>query len=359
MSKESSASKGRDSSLDLLRGLAALNIVLIHTAFWSGEAYVPRTVASLTLALDVPFFFFLSGWSASYVRTLKKNLLSLVNIYLKYLVFFGGYLALLFAIRELLGRGEGLSAQNLLINLWFQVGESTALPVVMGSIWFMPVYFAVLPLGALLLWLARRLSCGREEWLSLLLGGALAADLAGLAYIWQGGSIPLLPQNTLFYLAFFLLGLLCRRAVIPYLSWALGLIAADIALMLLAARKLGLNWRAMQDMKFPPNIIYFLYSLIAILAALWLRGQIPAPSPQNPLCRIGRAALVFYFCQGIGGSALMPLLPRVDLVWYLKLPAAYCVNLAVTLVCVCLLSMLYWLVFRFLPKELGGSRERL
>ena len=63
--------------------------------------------------------------------------------------------------------------------------------------------------------------------------------------------------------------------------------------------------------------------------------------------------------SGIGGSLLMVLLPKIQLVWYAKLPLAYVINVMVTVVFVCLLSTLYWLVFQFLPKLLGGSRERL
>ena len=59
----------RDQSLDFLRGLAALSIIFIHTAFWSGEAYVPQAVEALSLILDVPFFFFLSGWGGGYARS--------------------------------------------------------------------------------------------------------------------------------------------------------------------------------------------------------------------------------------------------------------------------------------------------
>lgn len=359
MSKPSSAPKGRDNSLDLLRGLAALNIIFIHTTFWSGESYVPEALRSISLAVDVSFFFFLSGWSLSYGRSLKKSVLSLVNTYLKYLVFLAFYFALLLAIRSVFGVAEGLTLENLLANLRFRVAWNTALPVVMSSMWFMEVYYVAVPIAMALRWAAYQLSGGSEKWTSLLLGGALAADLAGLVYTWRGGSIPLLSQNTLFYLAFVLLGLLCRRAAIPRLPWALGLMAADAVLMLLAARRLGLDWRRMQDMKFPPNAVYLCYSLLAIIAALWLRGKVSSVSPQNPLCQVGRAALVFYFCQGIGASLLMPLLPKIQLVWYAKLPLAYCVNLAVTAVFVCLLSALYWLVFQFLPKLLGGSRERL
>ncbi len=349
----------RDCGLDLLRGLAALNIIFIHTTFWSGEAYVPKEVESLSLILDVPFFFFLSGWGAGYMRSLKKSLLSLVNIYLKYLVFFCMYAVLLLSAFAVFGWDDGLTVPNLLGNLLFRVGAGTALPVVMGSIWFMPVYFTVLPLGSLLLWLFLRLSGGEEKKLSRWTALALGLSLLALSCTWAGVRIPLLSQTTLFYLSFYLLGLLCRDAAIPRLSWAVGLIVLDLAVLVLLGRRLGLNFLVMQDMKFPPNEIYWLFSLVTVLAALWLRGKLGGISPKNPLCRIGRAALLFYFCQGIGASFLLRLMPRIGLAWYLKLPLAYCVNLSVTLVFVWLLSRLYWVVFRLVPEKVRGLRERI
>ena len=73
----------------------------------------------------------------------------------------------------------------------------------------------------------------------------------------------------------------------------------------------------------------------------------------------GRAALLFYFCQGIGGSALQFLMPKVNLVWYCKLPLAYCINLSVTLVFVCVLSGLYRVAFRLIPEKVRAGRERV
>lgn len=345
----------RDQSLDLLRGLAALSIIFIHTTFWSGEAYVPQKVASLSLILDVPFFFFLSGWGAGYVRSLKKSLLSLVNIYLKYLVFFCLYVLLLLGIWAAFGRNNGLTVPNLLGNLLFRVGAGTSLPVVMGSIWFMPVYFTVIPLGSLILWLALRLSGTDEKALSLWISIVLGLSLLALGLTWSGAAIPYLSQTTLFYLAFYLLGLLCRSVTIPRLSWAAGLIVLDLAALVLLGRRLELNFLQMQEMKFPPNVIYFLFSLAAVIAALWLRGKLTGISPDSPLCRIGRSALLFYFCQGIGGSVLQLLMPQVRLAWYWKLPLAYCVNLSITLCFVWLLSLVYRAVFRPIPAKGKGS----
>ncbi|RKI70135.1 hypothetical protein D7V91_04005 [bacterium 1xD42-67] len=342
----------RDQSLDSLRGLAALSIIFIHTVFWSGETYVPQAVRSLSLVLDVPFFFFLSGWGAGYVRSLKKSLMSLAGIYLKYLVFWCLYVALLFSLWAVRGWDSGMSLFNLLGNLWFRIGAGTALPVVMGSIWFLPVYFTVLPLGSLLLWLARRASKGDGRRLLVWTGAFLALVLAGLVYTWAGGRIPLLSQTTLFYLVFYLLGLLCWRTKIPCLSWTAGLIALDLGAMVLLARRLGSDIFQMQDLKFPPAPVYLLFSLMTVIGALWLRGRLTGLSPSSPLCRIGRAALLFYFCQGIGASLLQRLAPRIHLAWYCKLPLAYCINLSITLVFVCLLSGAYRLVFRTLPAAI-------
>ena len=38
-----------------------VNIVLIHTAFWSGQQYIPYWFSNLILLVDVPVFFFLAG----------------------------------------------------------------------------------------------------------------------------------------------------------------------------------------------------------------------------------------------------------------------------------------------------------
>ena len=129
--------------------------------------------------------------------------------------------------------------------------------------------------------------------------------------------------------------------------------------MVLMGQRLGLDFLKMQDAKFPPNVIYLFYSLVSVIAALWLRGKLTGLSSKNPLCRIGRAALLFYFCQGIGGSLLQKLMPRINLVWYFKLPLAYCINLAATLFFVWVLSKLYLLVFKLIPEKVRTVRERV
>lgn len=58
----------RNNTIDFFRRLAALQVILIHTAFHSGSSYVPAWFQNLTLFVYVPVFFFLSGWSATYCK---------------------------------------------------------------------------------------------------------------------------------------------------------------------------------------------------------------------------------------------------------------------------------------------------
>ena len=43
--KDATMGKKRDTYLDFMKGVAATNIIMIHTVFWSGEGYVPEIVS--------------------------------------------------------------------------------------------------------------------------------------------------------------------------------------------------------------------------------------------------------------------------------------------------------------------------
>ena len=51
--------KKRNNNIDFLRGIATLCIILIHTAFWTGEMYLPAWFKNLTLLVDVPVFMYI------------------------------------------------------------------------------------------------------------------------------------------------------------------------------------------------------------------------------------------------------------------------------------------------------------
>ena len=74
----------RDNTIDLLRGIAALSIVIIHTAFYSGMSYVPPMLQSFTLLIDVPVFMFISGMTYNFGNSIQKNIKALIRKYKKY-----------------------------------------------------------------------------------------------------------------------------------------------------------------------------------------------------------------------------------------------------------------------------------
>lgn len=72
--------KNRIFIIDTFRGITALNIIFIHTVYWSGNGYIPDWVRNISLLLDVPMFFFLSGWAMAYTSPYKSIKSILENI---------------------------------------------------------------------------------------------------------------------------------------------------------------------------------------------------------------------------------------------------------------------------------------
>ncbi len=74
--------------IDYLRGIAAIFIILIHTSFWSGTKYIPAQFYNLTLIVDVPFFFYLSGWGSNYtILSVRRVLVKLFKMWIKWAFF--------------------------------------------------------------------------------------------------------------------------------------------------------------------------------------------------------------------------------------------------------------------------------
>ena len=75
----------RDLYIDFAKGLATLSIVFIHTAFWSGQLYLPSEVRTLSLLIDVPVFFALSGLTSG--NNVEKTLYRLLKLQVTYMIF--------------------------------------------------------------------------------------------------------------------------------------------------------------------------------------------------------------------------------------------------------------------------------
>lgn len=330
----------RDHYIDFLRGIATLNILLIHTAFWSGSEYVPATVQSICLIIDVPFFFFLSGMVSTHRPSIVKTFQSLLLTYKKYVFFLFFYFVVLIVFASLTGQWEGITIPNL-YRYFFFGGHRTSLRGVYYSSWFLPVYFTVALFGAALLDFAQRATKEDKAQYQRILYQLLSISLWGVLYSWVfGKNFVLLPETTLFYMFFFLLGAVCRKARIRRLRVMAVLVLFDIGLMKWFGYYFGWDISSsMQSMKFPPNIVWMLYSCLMIIVALYARDKITV-GPKNVFCKIGKISLWFYFSQGLSGSFLFYIAPHLTLPWPLKLTIMYICNLTI---CLPLVFIVRWM----------------
>ena len=127
--------------IDLIRGVCVLGIIFIHTCHHSGSAYVPLWLRSISLLLDVPAFFFVTGLTMAYI---KKDMI--INSLFKLSMVF----TLLSLICNLLNRHFSGSAlmESLFLN-------GMRLPEfykgVLWSYWFIPVYAIALILSTIII----------------------------------------------------------------------------------------------------------------------------------------------------------------------------------------------------------------
>ena len=321
----------RNNYVDFCRGIAAVNIVFIHTTFWSGTYYVPVWMQSVSLLLDVPFFFFLAGWGRAYSPSISRTFRSLVLLYGKYCFF----ISALFLFLKLSGLSD-FHFSDYLATLSFIGAEPTLLPVVMGSMWFMPELFTVVPLCIIVIHcISSTPSKCRESAfkLSVLIGFIL--------YLWSmmGFNYLFLSRQTLFYCLFFLIGYCSFWRSITRKQF-FTVISALVIASLIIASLLDVDITCLQNLKFPPHIVYFLLSLLSVTFAVFFKDRF-SPSHQNWFVIIGKNAIWFYYAQGISSSLIFYLTNRLSCFWGIKLMICALVNILLTAVIAFLLAYLY------------------
>ena len=340
----------RNHYIDVLKGLAALNIVFIHTVFNSGANYVPDWLRALSLAVDVPFFFFLSGWAVASMPAIRdqKTFASLWAIYVQWVLFVVATFIVMAAVAAAtalpLGSRRDFIA-NFLGNLVLE-NPNTPLPFhgVMGGGWFLVVYFAVIPVMSFAIAFIRRYTDSLKPIALLLL-----VCLVGYVRVQAGGQFFFFGQYFLCYSAFFLIGFLQRDLFLR--AWqALALIAMSLAGLWVALRLHGAALIDMQSLKFAPSMAWVCFSLVAIVVAMSAKRWQFRITGRGPLTWVGKNALPFFFTNAVAASLVMFLEPMVSLPWVAKLVVCYAITLSITAVLVVLFNRMHSLASR------GGSQ---
>lgn len=344
---EASKTSERYEYIDFLRGVAAVGIVAIHTAFWGGESYVPVWFKNMTLFLDVPFFFYLSGWGSSCHKSdIVKTTKSLGTIWLKWIYFVSALTLFCLISKWLPYPFAGVSDVRDLVNNFMLNVSFPGFPVVAGSIWFLQYYFVVVFVNTFFLSLVQGSKTKEERF------DKLYMVFLAVAFIWISYGRYALGVDWryfIFYSFFWMMGRnrvgggtgkkgqFCCRVVLVMIGIAFTSYLQTLPLY------------DIQTAKFPPTIKYGFVSLLSILAAKQIEPYVKHTNKW--LNHIGRSAIFYYFAQGIGSSLNFHVIPRVHTDnWVIKFLVTFAINLFVTTILAELFRVTYQYVACLLKK---------
>lgn len=329
----------RDLYIDFAKGLATLSIIFIHTAFWSGQFYIPAEVRVFSLVFDVALFYALSGITSG--ANIEKTFYRLLKLQITYMIFvtflfFADYFFKVFGLNffslEWLQNfystfgskysTTSISTEPQWQNLgnWYlhQYTNADTFPVVMGSFWYLKVYFILTVFGVLIL----RFFPKHINWF---IAVCILLTLIFNVFPWyyptgQVGYVA-------FYLGVFLIANKMRGKKIPtkMIPILYGLVAATLIWMF---------WYYGNDIfykinrnKFPPKIPYIIWTLFSLVTLFVLYNRLKI-SKESFITHIGKNAIFFYFAQGISSSLVyfivVPLQGKMP--WWILMIFIYIIN---------------------------------
>ncbi|AQX08888.1 acyltransferase family protein [Elizabethkingia ursingii] len=329
----------RDLYIDFAKGLATLSIIFIHTAFWSGQFYIPSEFRVLSLLIDVPIFFALSGITSS--GNIEKTLYRLLKLQITYMIFVTGLFfadwifkvgVITFWDTDTLKSfystfGGKYIPQNPSAAIdWAQLGNwylhsytnCDTFPVVMGSFWYLKVYYIVTILGVLIL----RFFKQHISWfIALCVALTLIFNIDPNNY--PSGQV----GYVVYYLGVFLIGFqlkgkTIKKAYIPVLY-----VLATISIITIGYIYGPDIYYKINKQKFPPQVPYIVWSLLSLITVFVLYNRLKI-TKDTFINNIGRNAIFFYFAQGISSSLVyfivVPLKGNIH--WAVLMVLIYVIN---------------------------------
>ncbi|MFC5874914.1 Fucose 4-O-acetylase [Chryseobacterium arachidis] len=330
----------RDLYIDFAKGLATLSIIFIHTAFWSGQFYIPAEVRVFSLVFDVALFYALSGITSG--SNIEKTLYRLLKLQVTYMIFvtflffldyFFKVFGLTFFSMEWLQSfystfGSKYATTSIsTIPQWENLGNwylhqytnADTFPVVMGSFWYLKVYYILTVFGVLIL----RFFPKHINWFI-----GLCVSLTLLFNIFPA----IYPSGQVGYVAFYMTVFLVANkmkgkkiptTIIPLLY---GIVAAALVWMFWFYGneiffKINKN-------KFPPQTPYIIWTLFSLVTLFVFYNRLQI-AKENFVTYIGKNAIFFYFGQGISSSLIyflvVPL--KETLPWWILMIIIYGINI--------------------------------
>ena len=250
----------RDKTLDRLRGFAMLQVIVVHVLYWGGF-FVERNINFIKsfCLFEMPLFFFITGASSgfaeikSYVGFVQKRYRKLLVPYWIFAVICALFSIINYSITT--RRADWIFYLKVFLSWGLPLGRPlTSIPYLTWALWFIPVYLCVVLFIPTLQRLKSRFDIRGLLFLLPLFLGASILRLEQMQYI-------------LFYLLWTYAGLFyAELRIIVYDLFAKKQLLWGIlfSLMLLAIAHMFGESLDMQQNKFPPNVIFLLYSFLVM-----------------------------------------------------------------------------------------------
>lgn len=361
----------RDLYIDFAKGLATLSVIFIHTVFWSGQFYVSTEVRVFSLLFDVVLFYALSGITSG--GNIEKTFYRLLKLQITFMIFvtvlfFADYFFKVFGLTFFdLERLKSFYAtfggkyvpQNISTEpQWQNLGNwylhryinADTFPVVMGSFWYLKVYYILSVFAVLIL---RFFSRHINWFIGLCLGLTLIFNL--LPNFYPNGQV----GYVAFYLAVFLIAHQLKGKTIPT-----NMIPVLYGLVVVAL--IGMFWYCGLDIfyklnkqKFPPKMPYIIWTLFSIVTLFVFYNRLKI-TKNNWVTYIGNNAIFFYFGQGISSSLIYFLVVPLkdDMHWVILLIITYVVNVMLAFLVANLLMKVDafgWKILQYLREKTAAK----
>lgn len=357
----------RDLYIDFSKGLATLSVIFIHITFWSGQMYVPTEMRIISLLFDVVLFYALSGFTSG--NNIEKTFYRLLKLQITYMIFvtflfFADYFFKVFGLTFFSADwlkdfysvfGGKYVPQHISSNpQWQNLGNwyihkysnADTFPVVMGSFWYLKVYFILSVLGVLIF----KFFPKHTNWfIGLCIVLTLIFNIFPQYYpSGQTGYVA-------FYLAVFLIAHQFKGKKIPTK-------AIPLLYLCVAASLIIMFWYYGYDIfykinknKFPPKLPYIVWTLFSIVTLFVLYNRLKI-NKKNFITYIGNNAIFFYFAQGISSTLIYffvnPFHEKMH--WSILLVLAFVLNIIIaTIIAKGLKKMdaIGWKILQFLREK--------
>ncbi len=362
----------RDLYIDFAKGLATVSVIFIHTVFWSGQFYVPAEVRTLSLLFDVVLFYALSGITSG--GNVDKTFYRLLKLQITYMIFVTGvffvdYFFKVFGLNvfglawmenfySTFG-GKYVPQSISTIPQWQNLGNwymhsytnADTFPVIMGSFWYLKVYFILAVFGVLII----RFFPKHIWWfVAVCLGLTMIYHL--FPHYFPTGQV----AYVAFYLAVFLIGNRIRgKKISNMLSVILyaGVFAALAWVFMTYGKEM---FYLFNKNKFPPRLPYIIWISFGVVTLFMLYNRLKI-NKKSVITYIGENAIFFYFAQGISSTLIYFLVRPLEeqMPWWILLPIVFAVNLVLAYFIAGLLKKVDdfgWRILKNLQKNTASEK---